>query len=193
MIGMLRSAFILVAAIAIIGGGTYSYFSTTDQASGTLATGSLSIDLRNQNTTDPFTFSVTNLLPDGTAIVSFDVQNDSGTGVQLRGAAFGSWVGVVSPNNALVKVVKVERYDGGWHDIYDGAGFTGYFYDSPTAADVANSTVSAGGKAQFRLTVKLDPLTGDKYQGKTYNASVKVQARQVGATTWPTSLDAQFE
>lgn len=77
MIGILRSAFILIAAIAIIGGGTYSYFSTTDSASGTLATGEFGIHLRNQILTDPFTFSVTNILPNGTALVNFDVQNNS--------------------------------------------------------------------------------------------------------------------
>lgn len=194
MIGILRSAFILIAAIAIIGGGTYSYFSTTDSAPGTLATGTLSIDLRNQNTTDPFTFSVTNILPNGTALVNFDVQNNSATGVQLRGAAFGEWDGSVSaPDNTLMKVVKIERYNGGWQTIYDGVGFTGYFYDSGNASDASNYTVPAGGKAQFQLTVKLDSSTGDKYQGETYNASVKVQARQDGATAWPANLDAKFE
>ena len=41
MIGILRSAFMLVAAVAIVGGGTYSYFSTKDNSIGnTISTGS---------------------------------------------------------------------------------------------------------------------------------------------------------
>ncbi len=202
MIGILRSAFILVAAIAIVGGGTYAFFSTTDTASGTIATGTLNINLLNQNETTDFAFAVTNMLPGGTALVNFDVKNNSTTGIQLRGAAFGAWAGVDSPNNALVSVVKVERYNGGWQTIAgDGiTPITGMFYDSLDGTDdEANDdgddelyTVSAGGKEQFQLTVKLDPSAGDKYQSKTYNASVKVQARQDGATLWPADLSTGF-
>lgn len=195
MIGILRSAFILVAAIAIVGGGTYSYFSTTDMATGTLATGWLSIKLLNQNDTTDFAFPVTNMLPGETALVNFDVKNDSSTGIQLRGAAFGEWASVASPDNTLMRVVKVERYDGGWVTVAgDGVTpITGMFYNSLNGTDASNYVIPAGGKDQFQLTVKLDPSTGDKYQGKTYNAMVKVQARQDGATTWPANLDAKFE
>lgn len=202
MIGILRSAFVLMAAIAIVGGGTYSYFSTTDPASGTLATGTLAINLLNQNEPTDFSFAVSNMMPGGTAFVNFDVQNNSTTGVQIRGAAFGEWVGVTSPNNGLVGVVKVERYDGGWQTLAgDGSTpITGMFYNSQDGTDDelndggtdALYTIPAGGKDQFRLTVKLDSLTGDKYQGKTYNASVKVQARQDGATAWPANLETGF-
>lgn len=194
MIGILRSAFILVAVVAIVGGGTYAYFSKTDEASGTLATGTLNINLLNQNETTDFVFAVSNMMPGGTALVNFDVKNNSTTGIQLRGAAFGAWASVESPNNALVSVVKVERYDGGWVTIA-GNGIdpiTGMFYNSPNGTDLNNYVIPAGGKDQFQLTVKLAPSTGDKYQGKTYNASIKVQARQEGATDWPANLDAQF-
>ncbi|MFZ1735982.1 MAG: TasA family protein [Candidatus Moraniibacteriota bacterium] len=196
MIGILRSAFILIAAIAIIGGGTYSYFSTTDSAPGTLATGELSINLLNQNAVTDFSFKVTDLLPGGTALVNFDLKNDSTTGIQLRGAAFGEWASVASPNNALVGVVRVERWDGSSWVTIAGDGttpLTGIFYDSPTGTDtVDNFVIPAGGKDQFQLTVKLDSSTGDKYQGETYNASVKVQARQYGATAWPADLNTGF-
>ena len=202
MMGLLRSAFILVAALAIVGGGTYSYFSTTDSSVGnTIATGTLAIDLQNQNSdvANSFAFHVTDLLPGGTALVNFDVKNNSATGVELRGAAFGAWVGVSSPNNNLMSVVKVERWNGSsWATLLgDGVTpITGMFYDSNNGQDAPAGTlftVPAGGKDQFQLTVKLDPSTGDKYQGKTYDASVKVQARQVGASTWPANLEAQFE
>lgn len=200
MIGILRSAFILVAAIAIVGGGTYAYFSTTDESiNNTIATGTLSIDLQNQNTTNPFIFNVTNLLPGGTALVNFDVQNDSTTAIQLRGAAFGAWDNagstITSPVNTLVSVVRVERWNGsGWVTLLgDGTTpITGMFYDSPTGADLNLFTVPASGKDQFQLTVKLDPNTGDDYQGEVYKASVKVQARQDGATSWPANLNTGF-
>lgn len=184
----------MVAVVAAaVGGGTYSYFSTSAESTGNdITTGELNVSLLNQNTSDPFEFHVTGLLPGGTKLVNFDVKNDSATPVQIRGAAFGEWVGVASPNNTLMKVVKIERYDGGWQEIYNGTGFTGYFYDSPDGSDTSNYTVPAGGKAQFQLTVELDPNAGDKYQGEVYNAAVKVQARQDGASSWPADLDSEF-
>lgn len=193
MFAIIRSLFVVAVVAAAVGGGTYSYFSKSAESTGNdITTGTLSVSLLNQNTSDPFAFHVTGLLPGGTKLVNFDVKNDSATPVQIRGAAFGEWASVVSPDNTLMKVVKIERYDGGWQQIYSGVGFTGYFYDSPDGNDTSNYTVPAGGKAQFQLTVELDPSAGDKYQGEVYNAAVKVQARQDGASSWPTDLNVGF-
>lgn len=197
MAGILRSVFVIVAAVAMVGGGTYSYFSAKDSAAGTLSAGTLAIDLKNQNETSDLTFSVPNLAPGGTGLVNFDVLNSSSSGmaIQLRGAAFGAWeAGIDTPDNTLVKVTKVERWNGSaWTTLVNNsAGITDIFYDSPTGADTGNYVIPAGSKDQFQLTVKLDETTGDKYQGKTYDATLKVQARQDGAPTWPTNLDATF-
>lgn len=194
----MRSFLIIAIAIATVGGGTYSYFSAKKSASGTLSTGTLAIDILEQNTSNPLTFNVPGLVPGETAFVNFDVKNNSDElAVNLRGAAYGEWAtpdDMTSPNNALVQVVKVERWNGVWETLAgDGVNpITGYFYYSPDGSDSAHFSVPAGGMAQFRLTVKLDEDAGDQYQDEVYNAAVKVQARQVGATTWPTDLESGF-
>lgn len=199
MVGILRSAFILVAAIAIIGGGTYSYFSTKESAIGTLSTGTLDIDLLKQNTSDSLQFTVSNMLPGDEKFVEFDVKNNSSEGVQIRGAAFGHWASVSGGVDTLMKVTKVERWNNtlsvpGWEVISSVSPVSGIFYDTNDGTSSgAYKTIGSGEKGQFRLTVELDPSTGDKYQGKTYDASVKVQARQVGASDWPADLDSRFE
>lgn len=196
MMRILKSLFVAGAAVVVVGGGTYAYFSAKDSASGTLATGTLNINLLNQNAETDLSFNVANLMPGGTALVNFDVKNDSTTGIQLRGAAFGAWSGVDTPDNTLVSVVRVERWNGSsWQTLVgDGSTpITGMFYDSDNGLEGGSLfTVPAGGKDQFQLTVKLSPSAGDKYQGKSYDASVKVQARQDGASTWPSDLESGF-
>lgn len=202
--GIIRSVFIVLAAVAIVGVGTYSFFSTTDTASGnTITAGTLSIDLLNQNTVVPLSFALANVLPGQEVLVNFDVKNTSvASGVQLRGAAFGAWDSVTGGDNTLFKVTKVERWNGsGWTTLASNpSGIAGIFYDSADGTDdEANDggadelfTVPSGGKDQFQLTVKLDESAGDIYQGEQYNASITVQARQVGATTWPANLSSGF-
>ncbi len=202
--GIIRSIFIVLAAVAIVGVGTYSFFSTTDTASGnTITAGTLAIDLLNQNTSNPLLFNIPNVLPGQEVSVNFDVKNDSvASGVQLRGAAFGAWDNVSGGDNTLFKVTKVERWNGAaWVTLASNpGGITGIFYDSADGTDdEANDggadalfTVPAGGKDQFQLTVKFDESAGDVYQGEQYNAAIKVQARQNGATTWPVDLNTGF-
>jgi predicted ribosomally synthesized peptide with SipW-like signal peptide len=200
MFNILRSLFVIAAAVAVVG-GTYAYFSATETASGnTIATGSLSIDIFNQNTETALDFDIVGMMPGETALVNFDVKNTSTTDVQLRGAAFGAWA---TPNailptvadNTLVQVVKVERWDSsipGWDVLVAADPITGYFYDSENGVDASHFTVPAGEKAQFQVTVKLDELTGDDYQNEVYDASIVVQARQFGAPNWPASLVTGF-
>ncbi|MDD5083664.1 MAG: TasA family protein [Candidatus Moranbacteria bacterium] len=197
MLGILRSLFMVAAAAAVIGGGTYSYFSASDTAGGTLSAGTLSVDLLNQNTPDPLSFHVTGMVPGGTTLVNFDVQN-GGTAnipVNLRGLATGTWdISIPSPDPNLIKVTQVERWNGSaWEVLVNSpSGITGVFYYSPTGTDAALYTIAAGDKAQFRLTVKLDEAAGDKYQGKTFDAILAVQTKQATAPTWPASVDTGF-
>lgn len=193
MLGILRSLIVIAAAAAVVGGGTYSYFSDIDTASGSISAGTLTVDLLNQNQESDLTFALSNMFPGDTQLVNFDVKNTSSgpVGVHLRGAASGSWSGVVSPDNDLVKVTKVERWDSGsssWDEIMSNpSGITGIFYDSDNGLDDPAGVLFVTGqneRAQFRLTVKLDESTGDDYQGKTYNATITVQGKQVGGT-WP--------
>lgn len=193
MFAIIRSFFVVAVAVAAVSAGTYSYFSASDVSTGnTLSAGTLMVNLENQNAPGDLSFAVSGLAPGGTALVNFDVQN-GGTAnlpVNLRGFASGAWQSVDTPDNSLVKVVKVERWDGSaWETLVDTpAGITGMFYYSPTGANAALYTIAAGDQAQFQLTVKLDELAGDKYQGEAYDATVTVQTKQVSAPSWPADL-----
>lgn len=192
MFAIIRSLFVVAVAVAAVSAGTQSYFSKTDTSTGnTISAGTLTVDLKNQNDTADLTFNVSGIAPGGTKLVNFDVVN-GGTAllpVHLRGYAEGAWdVSVSSPDNNLMKVVKVERWDGvAWQTLVN-VPVSGMFYYSPTGADAALYEIPAGEKAQFQLTVKLDESTGDKYQGKAYNASITVQTKQSTAPSWPVDL-----
>lgn len=197
MFAIIRSLFVVAVAVAAVSAGTYSYFSASDISTGnTLSAGTLTVNVENQNAPGDLSFAVGGLAPGNTTLVNFDVQNGGTAGlpVNLRGFASGEWAtpgDMVSPDNSLVQVVKVERWNGAaWETIMgDGAEpITGMFYYSPTGADAALYTIAAGDQAQFQLTVKLDELAGDQYQDEAYNASVTVQTKQSTAPSWPADL-----
>jgi predicted ribosomally synthesized peptide with SipW-like signal peptide len=194
MFNILRSLFVIAAAVAVVG-GTYAYFSATKSVgTNKITTGTLSIEIQGQNTDAVMTpFNVTGLMPGESTVVDFDVKNTSTTGVQIRGAAFGTWA-TSGLDATKIKVTQVERWSGSaWVPLTSVSSVTGIFYDSPNGADGSNYTIPAGGKSQFKVTVKLDELTGDDYQNQVYNASIVVQARQDGAApSWPASLTTGF-
>ena len=196
MLAIIRSMFVVAIAVAAVSAGTYSYFSTSDVSTGnTISAGTLTVNIEEQNseTNEDLDFDVAGLAPGGTALVNFDVQNGGTTNVpvHLRGFASGAWQSVDTPDNSLVQVVKVERWNGAAWETLAGNGvdpITGMFYYSPTGADVSLYTIAAGDQAQFQLTVKLDELAGDKYQNETYDASITVQTKQSSAPSWPADL-----
>lgn len=184
----------VVAAAAVIGGGTYSYFSKSTTAAGTLSTGELTVNLLNQNTPDLLTFNAIGLVPGGTTTINFDVKNGGSANipVNLRGFASGTWdISIPSSDPTLIKVTQVEAYfSGAWHTLVtNSSGITGMFYYSADGTNLALYEIAAGDKAQFRLTVKLDETAGDKYQGKTFNATIAVQTKQTtSGLVWPADM-----
>lgn len=195
MFGIIRSLFVIIAAVAVIGGGTYSYFSATGTtAPGILSAGTLTVDILKQNEASNFVFPAVSLVPGEETKVNFDVKN-GGTAnipVNLRGLANGAWANTgFGGVDDIVKVSKVERWDstvgpsGSWVTLSSTDPVTGIFYYSPTGADTDLFAIPAGDKAQFQLTVKLDNTAGNMYQGKAYNASITVQTKQVLAP-WET-------
>jgi predicted ribosomally synthesized peptide with SipW-like signal peptide len=192
---VLRSFFVIIAAVAIVGGGTYSYFSATDTVSAnTISAGTLEVAIENQNSTGALDFDVTGLAPGGTALVNFDVQNGGSINqaVHLRGFAQGAWQSVDTPDNSLIQVVKVEYWDGSVWATLAGNGIdplTGLFYYSSDGTSTGTLIeIPAGGQAQLQLTVKLDEAAGDKYQGEVYDASLTVQTKQAVAPSWPADM-----
>ena len=181
---ILKSLSLVVAVAAVAGGATYAYFSATATASGTINTGTITVSLLNQNSETEFSpFTISNMYPGSTKQVEFDVKNTSSADkISIRGAAYGTWAGSFetnfTPDNTLLKIVQVERYNGsGWTTLIgDGnTAITGLFTDP--------YDVDTNGRAQYRLTVKLDGAAGNEYQNKTYNASIKIQAKQ-GEIGW---------
>lgn len=204
---ILRSLFVIIAAVVIVGGGTYSYFSATDtSSSNTVSAGTLTVNLENQNDTEApvdLDFTLSNLAPGGTGLVNFDVQNGGSINqaVHLRGLAQGEWANSALTEDDLVQVVLVEHWDGaGWVTLAgDGVEpIAGLFYYSPDGTDDSDVVVvnplddlfviPAGGQAQFQLTVKLDEAAGDAYQGESYDASITVQTKQATAPSWPADM-----
>ena len=204
MLAIIRSMFVVAIAVAAVSAGTYSYFSATDTSVGnTISAGTLTVNLENQNAPGDLSFAVGGLAPGNTTLVNFDVQN-GGTAnlpVNLRGFASGAWQSVDTPDNSLVQVVMVERWNGVTWETIAGDGvepITGMFYYSPDGTDDSDVNVvnpaddlfviPAGDQAQFQLTVKLDELAGDKYQNEAYDASITVQTKQSTAPSWPADL-----
>lgn len=188
MFGLIRSLFVVAVAVAAVSAGTYSYFSSQDTSAGnTITAGTLSVDLLNQNETTPLAFAVTGMFPGDEQFVNFDVKNNSTETINLRGYAQGTWDSVAGGVDSLMQVTKVEYWDGdSWETINSAAeGITGVFYYSPNGTNAALFDVAPNGTAQFRLTVKLDELAGNIYQGEQYNASVTVEGKQsISGTEW---------
>lgn len=189
MLAIIRSMFVVAIAVAAVSAGTYSYFSTSETSSGnTITTGELNIDLLNQNTTDTFSFAITDMFPGDEKFVNFDVLNDSPQVINLRGFATGEWNNVSLTDDDLIQVTKAEYWDGdSWEAFASAAeGLTGEFYYSPNGLNSALFDVAPNAKAQFRLTVKLDELAGNDYQGEVYTAGVSVEGKQdISGLDWP--------
>lgn len=175
---------LVMVALVIIAttSATVAYFSdTVTSTNNTFSTGTLDVDLYNQNTNDNLEFSLTDWAPGDETLINFDVLNSGSLPVNLRGYAVGEWN--FSPSNPdKVKVIKVERYVGGWQQLAnDSNGVNGLFYYSPDGTDLSLYTINNGKRAQMRLTVQFDPTAGDEYEGKVFDVSVVVEAKQVNA------------
>lgn len=174
---------------ALLVGATFAFFTDTDNSTGnTLSTGTLEIDIVDQNSSDPFQAEslVTNWQPGEEKLVNFDVKNIGTLPVNLRGFASGTWNDAGLDSENRVKVVKVERYDGGWQTLMtNAAGITGYFYDSSDGTSGGTLfDLAPGSRSQFQLTVKLDENAGNNFQNKTFTASLQVEAKQLNAPGW---------
>lgn len=192
MLTIIRSLFVVAVAAAAVSAGTYSYFSSQDTSSGnTITAGTLNVDLLNQNTTDPLEFDLTGMFPGDEQLVNFDVKNNSTEVINVRGFAQGAWDSVSGGDNSLMQVTKVEYWDGDSWELIDSEaeGITGLFYYSPDGTNNALFDVAPNGAAQFQLTVKLDELAGNQYQGEQYNASITVEGKQdISGTEWTTGF-----
>lgn len=181
---ILYSGLTILTTLSFMGAGTFAYFN--DQASSqtnTFATGTLNVtvDQDGQSLTP-----VTNWAPGETATVLFDVNNVGTLPVYLKAFATGAWVD--GGDASLVKVTTVERWDGAaWQVVMNNpAGITGeVFYSSNGTEAGGLIALPASSTANFRLTLMLDSTADNSYQGKSFEATLTVNAKQTTAgATW---------
>jgi predicted ribosomally synthesized peptide with SipW-like signal peptide len=185
---IVSSALTIGTAGALLVGATFAYFSATDTSTGnTLSTGTLNLSITDQNAdTDFQTENLgTNWQPGEERLVNFDVKNTGSLPINIRGFATGTWgVSALDVQN-LVKVTKVERWDGvAWDEIIaNPSGITGYFYDTDNGLVGGTAfNIPAGGRSQFQLTVVLDSSAGNDFQAQTFTASLQAEAKQTNAS-----------
>ena len=184
---ILLSVASIAAAAALVIGATFAFFSDTDTSTGnTLATGTLTINITDQNLDSDFQSETlgTNWQPGEERLVNFDVKNTGTLPMNIRGFATGSWNFSPSAGDK-VSVTKVEAWNGSsWVNLGTGP-FTGYFYYSPDGINSSLYVVNGGDRAQLQLTVKLDETAGDEFQGKTFTATLQAEGKQTNdSTTW---------
>lgn len=182
------SALSIVMALGLAVGGTLAYFTDTATSSNnTFTSGTLAIDIDQDDQTGGISPVISDWAPGDSVEVLFDVNNTGSLPVNLRGFALGTWVsgvtGDITPDPALVKVTKIEYWDGdSWEVIKNNNnGLTGEFYYSPNGNNTALFEIAAGDHEDFRLTVVLDGATSNNYQGASYEASITVDAKQIDA------------
>lgn len=184
----------LLVRLALVGGvaasvvtATGAFFSDTETAgNNTMTAGSLDVSVSVQN--EPTT-AFTNIplednwAPGEEVLVNFDVNNTGTLPLNLRGAATGTWGEPGLDSQNMVKVTKVERWEGsGWDELVSNpAGITGLFYYSPDGTNTALFEVAPGAAAQFQLTVKFDEAAGNEFESKVFTTAVQVEAKQTNA------------
>jgi hypothetical protein len=180
----------LVSAVSVRATGAF-FTGTKGSTNNKFTTGTLEINVLDQNLDSQFVNKTlaTNWLPGQEVLINFDVKNTGTVPLQLRGYASGTWGNSTLDSLDKVKVVKVERYDGGWQELASNPlGITGYFYNAAGGMPVGPYyDVAPGARAQFQLTVKLSDDAGNEFQTGTFTSSIHVEARQATTltTTWP--------
>lgn len=181
---ILTSLFSIALISTVVAGATGAFFTGSDTAAAQITTGSLAINLQNQNSEDDFSFNLAGMVPGQTAVIGLDIVNDGSIPVHLRGAAFGQWTGAPALDATKIRIMKIERWDGSnWVVVDDTGPITGLFYYSPDGTDTGLITVGNNEKAQLQLTIEFNPDAGNDYQGRTYNAAFVIQAKQANGSS----------
>ena len=182
----------IVTALSLAGGATYAFFTdTATSTNNTISSGTLDVSITDQNADSDFINETlgTNWAPGESKLVNFDVKNTGSLPVHLRGFASGTWGSSTLDDQNMVKVTKVERWNGtAWETLVTNpSGITGLFYYTSNGTDGGTFfEVAPNERAQFQLTVMLDGTAGSDFEGGTFNSSITVHARQTtSGATWP--------
>lgn len=184
---ILASGMSIATALAVMTGATFAFFSDTALSeNNTFSAGTLAVSITDQNASTAFEDEAlaANWAPGDDTLVNFDVLNDGTLPVNLRGFAGGTWNVPELDSQNMVRVIKVERWNGAsWDTILDNpAGITGLFYDTNDGTSGGTAfTVAPGARAQYQLTVELDEDAGNAFQGQTFTSSIQIEAKQTNA------------
>ena len=186
---LVTSGLTIAAAGALLVGATFAFFSATDTSTeNTLATGTLFLNIQDQNGADDFQAETlgTNWQPGETRLVNFDVKNTGSLPMNIRGFATGTWSFPLLDSQNKVSVTKVEAWNGSsWVTLATGP-VTGYFYYSPLGTIADLYVVNGGDRAQLQISVKLADDADNLFQGKTFTTTLQAEGKQTNdLTTWP--------
>jgi predicted ribosomally synthesized peptide with SipW-like signal peptide len=187
---IMLSGISIVAALSLMAGATFAYFTNQANSSGNvLGAGTLTVSVVDQNQDTAFTSETlaSNWAPGDQTIVDFDVKNTGTLPVKLYGNASGTWGVPTLDSQNMVKVTKVERFNGSsWVTILNApGGITGNFYYTDDGLSTGTVfSVASGERAQLRLTVELSSTAGNDFQGQVFTTSIQVNASQANIPGW---------
>lgn len=164
MTRILSSFAIIVAALAIIAGGTYSFFQDQESKTGTFSAGDLNLDLENPAGSTPYV--INNWAPGESKTFKMDVKNVGTVDLQIKSddvVMSGNWANAGVDKD--VKIVDVK--------YFNNAG------DPFTPTDPA--VILVGQKLTVEFTVKFieTDTNQSNLENDVYNGSVTIRATDV--------------
>ncbi len=164
MTRILSSFAIIVAAAAIIAGGTYSFFQDSESVNGTFSAGDLNLALENPDGATPYT--ITDWAPGESRTFFLDVKNTGTVEMQIKSSdvvASGKWVR--NDVDKYVKITDLKYYDNGGNLV--------------TPSDPVK--ILAGERLRVKFTVTFEESGTDQsaFETDTYNGSVAIRATDV--------------
>jgi len=159
---ILKSLAAIVAVGAIAGGATFAYFTDSKTFNhNKLTAGTVAISVDKPQGALPI--DITGLAPGDETEVRLDVENTGNLDIKVNGTVSGIWDGLNEDHFMKVAKVQYKNSSNKWI----------------TVADLSNlPVVTENAILSIKLFVKFDLAADNIYQGKTYRASVNVNAVQ---------------
>ena len=161
MIRILSSFAIIVAAAAVIAGGTYSHFTDEAEIDATFSAGTVKLSI--EDLEGETSFNITEWAPGDAESFRLDVKNEGSLDLQIAAediTVSGTWGEELGDGYVTVK--NEEYY------------YNGYWHPSISTPIV----IAAEQKLPIKFDVVFDIDADDNYQGETYTGSLNVLATQ---------------
>ncbi len=195
----------IVAALALVGGTAYAYFSDTAVSSAnTFAAGSVDINLKDTASPINSPFDVEGMMPGDTEYRYIVVTNDGTEDLKWRAYISGG------DGGALFGALRIKSMTLNPNDFPDADELSGYTIAGPTNHVVVTTpipfsdlldpnstplvwdqgvggTVDAfkpGWAAVYKVEVEMDPAAGNEYNGKSWSGDMTFYATQESNIGW---------